>query len=70
MAKEGILSKLRKKEVDGETEELRLVKELSDLRFKLLSGQLKETHKIKEIRREIAKVKTLNKESIDSQESK
>jgi len=70
MAKEGILSRLRKKEVDGETEELRLVKELSDLRFKLLSGQLKETHKIKEIRREIAKVKTLNKESIDSQESK
>ena len=62
MAKEGILSRLRKKETDVGSELGDLVKELVDLKFKLLSGQLRETHKIKIIRREIAKFKTVSNE--------
>jgi ribosomal protein L29 len=35
---------------------------LLELKIKHSSGQLKETHKIREIRRSIAQLKTLNKE--------
>ena len=38
-------------------------KELMELKFKLSSGQLKETHKIKDLRRSIAKLKTLEREN-------
>ena len=62
MAKEGILSRLRTKETDVGSELGDLVKELADLKFKLLSGQLRETHKIKIIRRKIAKFKTVSNE--------
>ena len=62
MAKEGILSRLRTKETDVGSELGDLVKELADLKFKFLSGQLRETHKIKMIRREIAKLKTVSNE--------
>ena len=62
MAKESLLDRLRNKPSDVLDEEGKLRKELLELRIKLASGQLKETHKIKEIRRSIAQLKTLNKE--------
>ena len=62
MAKESLLDRLRNKPSDALDEEGKLRKELLELRIKHASGQLKETHKIKEIRRSIAQLKTLNKE--------
>ena len=40
----------------------KLRKELMDLKISLFSGQLKENHKIKEIRKSIAQLKTIEKE--------
>ena len=62
MAKESLLDKLRSKPTDVVDEEGKLRKELLELKIKHASGQLKETHKIREIRRSIAQLKTLNKE--------
>ena len=50
MAKKSFLSKLRGDSSSVLDEEQRLRKELMDLQIKLSSGQLKETHKIKEAR--------------------
>ena len=59
--KESFLSKIRGESSNlNEEEELR--KELLDLKISLSSGQLKETHKIKEIRKSIAQLKTIKKE--------
>ena len=68
MAKESLLDRLRNKSTDVLDEESNLRKELLELRIKHASGQLKETHKIREIRRSIAQLKTLNKEQ-ESQEN-
>ena len=62
MAKESLLDRLRSKSTDVLDEEGKLRKELLELKIKHASGQLKETHKIREIRRSIAQLKTLNKE--------
>ena len=62
MAKETLLSRLRSKSTDVSDEEGKLRKELMELRVKHSSGQLKETHKIREIRKSIAQLKTLNNE--------
>ena len=48
-----------------EEEELR--KELLNLKISLSSGQLKEIHKIKEIKRSIAQLKTIQKETLKEQ---
>ena len=64
--KESFLSKLRGESSNlNEEEELR--KELLNLRISLSSGQLKETHKIKEIKRSIAQLKTIQKETLKEQ---
>ena len=62
MAKESLLDRLRSKSTDVLDEEGKLRKELLELKIKHSSGQLKETHKIREIRGSIAQLKTLNKE--------
>lgn len=62
MAKESLLDRLRSKPADSVDEEGKLRKELLELRIHHSSGQLKETHKIREIRKSIAQLKTLNKE--------
>ncbi|MDC0072782.1 50S ribosomal protein L29 [Gammaproteobacteria bacterium] len=66
MAKESILSRLRSKPEEVSDEEGKLLKELMELRVQNAQGQLKETHKIKEIRRSIAQLKTLSKEQEDN----
>ena len=64
--KESFLSKLRGESSNlNEEEELR--KELLNLKISLSSGQLKETHKIKEIRKSIAQLKTIQKETLEEQ---
>ena len=63
MAKENLISRLRNKSTDVNDEEGKLRKELMDLRIQHSSGQLKETHKIREIRKSIAQLKTLNNEA-------
>ena len=65
MAKESFLSKLRNKKTIISDVEENLMKELMDLRVKLSSGQLKETHRIKEKKRKIAKLKTVLNENKD-----
>lgn len=62
MAKESLLDRLRSKPADSVDEEGKLRKELLELRIQHSSGQLKETHKIREMRKSIAQLKTLNKE--------
>ena len=62
MAKESLLDRLRSKPTEAPEEEGKLRKELMELRIQHSSGQLKETHKIREIRRSIAQLKTLNNE--------
>ena len=62
MAKESLLNRLRSKSTDINDEEGKLRKELMELRVQHASGQLKETHKIREIRKSIAQLKTLNNE--------
>ena len=59
MAKESLLNRLRNKATDINDEEGQLRKELMELRVQHSSGQLKETHKIREIRKSIAQLKTL-----------
>ena len=63
MAKESILSRLRNKPEDSENEEGSLRKELMELRIQHTQGQLKETHKIREVRKAIAQLKTLKEET-------
>ena len=64
--KESFLSKIRGESSNlNEEEELR--KELLDLKISLSSGQLKETHKIKEIRKSIAQLKTIQNETLKEQ---
>ena len=66
--KESFLSKIRGESSNlNEEEELR--KELLNLKISLSSGQLKETHKIKEIRKSIAQLKTIQKESLKEQKN-
>ena len=62
MAKESLLDRLRSKPTESPDEEGKLRKELMELRIQHSSGQLKETHKIREIRRSIAQLKTLDNE--------
>ena len=62
MAKESLLDRLRSKPTEAHDEEGKLRKELMELSIQHSSGQLKETHKIREIRRSIAQLKTLNNE--------
>ena len=50
MAKESLLDRLRSKPTEAPDEEGKLRKELMELRIQHSSGQLKETHKIREIR--------------------
>ena len=64
--KESFLSKIRG-ESSNSNEEEELRKELLDLKISLSSGQLKETHKIKEIRKSIAQLKTIQKEVLEEQ---
>ena len=59
MAKESLLDRLRSKPTEAPDEEGKLRKELMELRIQHSSGQLKETHMIREIRRSIAQLKTL-----------
>ena len=67
MAKnESFLSKLRGESSNLDEEE-KLRKELLNLKISLSSGQLKETHKIKEIRKSIAQLKTIQKETLKEQ---
>ena len=68
MAKENLLSRLRNKSTDVSDEEGNLRKELMELRIKHSAGQLKETHKIREIRKSIAQLKTLNNEVKEKEE--
>ena len=64
--KESFLTRIRGESSNlNEEEELR--KELLDLKISLSSGQLKETHKIKEIRKSIAQLKTIQKEALKEQ---
>jgi len=62
MAKESILSRLRNKPEDSANEEGNLRKQLMELRIQHAQGQLKETHKIREVRKAIAQLKTLKEE--------
>ena len=62
MAKESLVDRLRSKPTEAPDEEGKLRKELMELRIQHSSGQLKETHKIREVRRSIAQLKTLNNE--------
>ena len=64
--KESFLTKLRG-ESSNLNEEQELRKELLNLKISLSSGQLKETHKIKEIKRSIAQLKTIQKETLKEQ---
>ena len=63
MATESILSRLRNKPEDSANEEGILRKELMELRIQHAQGQLKETHKIREVRKAIAQLKTLKEET-------
>jgi large subunit ribosomal protein L29 len=59
-------AELREKSVSELNDELlRLRKEEFSLRMQFASGQLGQTHLIKEMRRDIARVKTLMKEKAD-----
>ena len=68
MAKESILSRLRSKPENFSDEEEKLLQELMELRVKQSQGQLKETHKIREVRKSIAQLKTLFKEQQENKE--
>ena len=68
MAKKSFLSKLRSGSLSDLDEEQNLRKELMELKIQLSSGQLKETHKIKEIRRAIAQIKTVSLENTEKKE--
>ena len=66
--KETFLSKIRGSS-SSLNEEEKLRKELMDLKMSLSSGQLKETHKIKEIRKSIAQLKTVQREAIKEEKN-
>ena len=66
--KETFLSKIRGSS-NSLNEEEKLRKELMDLKMCLSSGQLKETHKIKEIRKSIAQLKTIQREAIEEEKN-
>ena len=66
--KETFLSKIRGSS-NSLNEEEKLRKELMDLKMSLSSGQLKETHKIKEIRKSIAQLKTIQREVIKEEKN-
>tara|TARA_B100000686_G_scaffold26170_1_gene25489 strand:- start:18 stop:230 length:213 start_codon:yes stop_codon:yes gene_type:complete len=61
--KETFLSKIRGSS-NSLNEEEKLRKELLDLKISHSTGQLKETHKIKEIRKSIAQLRTIQREAI------
>ena len=66
--KESFLSKIMGESSNlNEEEELR--KELLDLKLSLSTGQLKETHKIKEIRKSIAQLKTIQREGLKEEKN-
>ena len=69
MAKESILSRLRSKPENSSDEEEKLLQELMELRVKQSQGQLKETHKIREVRKSIAQLKTLFKEQQENKQN-
>lgn len=62
--KQTFLSKIRGDFDISLNEEEALRKELLDLKISLSSGQLKETHKIKEVRKSIAQLKTIQREQV------
>ena len=62
MAKKGLLSRFRSDSSDNLSEEENLRKELMELKMQLASGQLTQTHKIKETRRAIAQLKPVLQE--------
>ena len=62
--KETFLSKIRGDSSTSLDEEEKLRKELLDLKISLASGRLKETHKIKQTRKSIAQLKTVQREAI------
>ena len=62
--KETFLSKIREDSSISLNAEEMLRKELLDLKMSLAAGQLKEIHKIKEIRKSIAQLKTVQREAI------
>tara|TARA_Y100001949_G_scaffold98469_1_gene82938 strand:- start:365 stop:580 length:216 start_codon:yes stop_codon:yes gene_type:complete len=65
MAKnKSFLSKIRGDSSSVLDEEQKLRKDLMDLKISLSSGQLTEIHKIKEIRKSIAQLKTVMNEKI------
>ena len=65
MAKnKSFLSKIRGDSSSILDEEQKLRKDLMDLKISLSSGQLTEIHKIKEIRKSIAQLKTVVNEKI------
>mgnify|MGYP001231300577 FL=1 len=66
--KETFLSKIRGSS-NSLNEEEKLRKELLDLKISHSSGQLKETHKIKEIRKSIAQLKTIQREVIKEEKN-
>jgi len=61
--KSSFLSNLRNDSSSVQDDLQNMRKELMDLRFSLSTGQLKETHKIKELRKSIARLKTIKKEN-------
>ena len=66
--KESFLTRIRGESSNlNEEEELR--KKLLDLKISLSSGQLKETHKIKEIRKSIAQLKTVQREAVKEEKN-
>ena len=62
--KETFLSKIRGDSSISLNDEEMLRRELLDLKMSLAAGQLKEIHKIKEIRKSIAQLKTVQREAI------
>jgi len=60
--KKGLLSNFRSDSSARLSEEEKLRKELMELKMQLASGQLTQTHKIKETRRAIAQLKSISKE--------
>ena len=63
MAEESLLKRLRGKKISFVDEEEKLLKENMELMIKHSAGQLKETHKIKSLRKSIARLKTVKNES-------
>jgi large subunit ribosomal protein L29 len=54
------LAQLRKDSKEGlDTELLSLVRERFNLKIQMASGQLKQTHSLKQVRRNIARIKTI-----------